>query len=482
VKVAYFDCEFGAAGDMLVGSLLSAGASLEHIIEELNKLNLPATSFELSREKVVRCSILCTKFNVLIGPDKDYEDGLYPSSSGTSKSTNSATEPGVTLSEKKRDIVKWSRISTSQGAGANQDSVNKTAIANPAAVANPAAIANPAAVTACPCTLNGIIELFRNSSLSAEVATMSSKIFDIYFRSEATCQGFDVHDLQMNELMALDAIVDIVAFSVAYRELGIEQSFVSPVPLGAGTFPYGEIFYSSSAPATVQVLKEANAPISPNKFHNECLTVTGAAILCTIASGWSMPAMSQLTDTGYGAGSYDPATYPNACRVILGNSPDAVTDKFKSETIVVMEANIDDLSPQSLAYAMERLFEVGALDVLVLPAVMKKGRSGHLLKVLCSHENQVKLQEVMFAETSTIGVRFYDARRVIAAREWRRVVLDDGAVIRVKVALDQSGAIVHSQPEYDDCAAYAHDHNIPLKSLIAMVMTRFANAESVRNS
>jgi uncharacterized protein (TIGR00299 family) protein len=453
VKVAYFDCEFGAAGDMLVGSLLSAGASLEHIIQELNKLNLPSTSFELSQEKVVRCSILCTKFNALIGPDKNYEDGLYPSSSVLTMSTSSASEAGVAPSEMNRNMMKWGRVSTS---------VNT-------------------AVATCPRTLKGLVELFKNSSLSSEVAIMASSIFDIYFRSEATCQGFDVHDMQMNELMALDAIVDIVAFSVAYQELGIEKSFVSPVPLGSGTYPYGEIFYSSSAPATVQVLKEVNAPISPNKFHNECLTVTGAAILCTISSGWSMPAMSQLTGTGYGAGSYDPATYPNACRVVLGNSPDAATDKFKWETIVVLEANIDDLSPQSLAYAMERLFEVGALDVLVLPAVMKKGRSGHLLKVLCSHQNQFKVQEVMFAETSTIGVRFYDARRVIAEREWRRVVLDDGAVIRVKVALDQNGTIVHSQPEYDDCAAYAHDHNIPLKSLMATVMTRFANSESAMN-
>jgi uncharacterized protein (TIGR00299 family) protein len=414
LKVAYFDCEFGAAGDMLVGSLLSAGASLEHIVEELNKLNLPSTSFELSQEKVTRCSILCTKFNVLVGPDKDYE-----------------------------------------GAIANQTTVT----------------------AACPRTLNGLVDLLKNSPLPAAVAAMASSIFDIYFRSEATCQGLDVHDLQMNELVALDAIVDIVAFSVAYHELGIEKSFVSPLPLGSGTYPYGEIFYSASAPSTVQVLQEVKAPISPNKFHNECLTVIGAAILCTVASGWSRPAMGQLTGTGYGAGSYDPATYPNACRVILGNSPDASIDavnKFKSETIRVIEANIDDLSPQSLAYAMERLLEAGALDVLVLPAVMKKGRSGHLLKVLCSHENQSKIQEVMFAETSTIGVRFYDAHRVIAEREWRRVILDDGTIIRVKVALDRSGAIVHSQPEYDDCAAYAQKHNIPLKSLIANVLLRFA--------
>ncbi len=454
MKVAYFDCEFGAAGDMLVGSLLSAGASLEHIVRELNKLNLPLTSFELSQEKVTRCSILCTKFNVLIGPDKNYEDGLYPSSSATS----------FTPSEKNPDMLKWGRVALSSAAVSDQ-----------AGVAEQSAIAHKAAVVAaCPRTLNGLVDLLKNSALPAEVATMASKIFDIYFRSEATCQGFDVRDLQMNELMALDAIVDIVAFSVAYHELGIDQSFVSPLPLGSGTYPYGEIFYSASAPSTVQVLKEVKAPVSPNKFHNECLTVTGAAILCTVASGWSLPKMSQLTGTGYGAGSYNPATYPNACRVIIGNSPDAAINRFKSETILVMEANIDDLSPQSLAYAMERLLEAGALDVLVLPAVMKKGRSGHLLKVLCSHDTQNKIQEVMFAETSTIGVRFYDAHRVIAEREWRRVILDDGTSIRVKVALDQSGAIVHSQPEYDDCAAYARKHNIPLKTLIANVLLRFA--------
>jgi len=465
LKVAYFDCEFGAAGDMLVGSLLSAGASLEHIIEELKKLNLPSTLFELSQEKVVRCSISCFKFNVFVGPDKDYEDGLYPSSTAAS-ATPSGTNP---------DRMKWGRLSLSQAAVAES----------------------------CPRTLNGIVELLKNSALPSAVVAMASRIFDIYFRAESTCQGFDVQDLQMNELMALDAIVDIVAFSIAYHELGIAKSFVSSLPLGAGTYPYGEIFYSASAPSTVQVLQEFKAPVSPNKFHNECLTVTGASILCSIASGWSMPAMSQLTGTGYGAGSYDPPTYPNACRVILGLSADlgidvrtnagtnaganagthagthAGANKFKSETIVVMEANIDDLSPQSLAYAMDRLFEIGALDVLVVPAVMKKGRSGHLLKVLSSQENQFKIQEVMFAETSTIGVRFYDAQRVVAEREWRKVVLDDGSVIRVKVALDQAGVIVHSQPEYDDCAAYAHKHGIPLKSLIAVVMTRFANDASL---
>jgi uncharacterized protein (DUF111 family) len=161
-------------------------------------------------------------------------------------------------------------------------------------------------------------------------------------------------------------------------------------------------------------------------------------------------------------------------RVVLGQSDIVAGESaFDTEFVAVLEANVDDMNPQALSYAVERLLDAGALDVLVLPAVMKKGRSGHMLSVVCKVEDDVRLKEVILSETSTLGVRSHQCTRLVARREWQAVQLARGTV-RIKVARDRSGRITNAQPEFEDCAAYATRHGVPLKDVLTEALAVFA--------
>ncbi len=435
---------------MINGSLLDAGASMDHLAKELSKLGLPGQAFELNLEDVIRCSYACKKFNVLMGPDKNYESGLFPE--GTSLDS---VKQGNAFESVKFHTSSECEIEPTAGTIQTRE--------------------------ACPGTLTGALSLLKNSGLATGVKNLASRIFETLYKAEADCRGRSLDELVMNQLAFMDSIVDIVSFAVNYEYLGIEKAFVSPLPLGRGTFEYAGELNMGTAPATLLLVKEAQARISDTPLHNECLTATGAAILCTVAAGWSRPSFEKITNTGYGAGTYNPPSHPNACRVIIGESAQigskslisgGATSEVERETILILEANIDDLSPQTLAYTSERLLAAGALDVIVLPAMMKKGRSGHLLKVLCALEDRASMQQIMFNETSTIGVRSYTAERVVADRKWQEVTMDDGSKIRVKLAYSDSGELTHAQPEYEDCAAYATKHKLPLKKVTADALGR----------
>ena len=189
--------------------------------------------------------------------------------------------------------------------------------------------------------------------------------------------------------------------------------------------------------------------------------------------------MDRIVSSGYGAGSKDCHDWPNVSRVVIGESSASLSSrKFDCETVTVVEANLDDFSPQSLAYAVERLFEAGALDACVLPAVMKKGRSGHMLSIVCRPDDSSRMQELILAETSTIGVRAHNCQRLVARREWKEVQLTGGTV-RIKAARDLSGHLVNAQPEYEDCADYATRHGVPLKDVIMEAMAEFAKQSKV---
>jgi pyridinium-3,5-bisthiocarboxylic acid mononucleotide nickel chelatase len=193
-----------------------------------------------------------------------------------------------------------------------------------------------------------------------------------------------------------------------------------------------------------------------------------------------MPSM-RITAAGYGAGTLDPLGFPNVCRVVIGFATPTVGERtepptaesqtsFESELIAVLEANLDDSSPQLLAFAMEQLFQAGALDVTVTPVVMKKSRSGHVLSVICAPSERLKLEEIMLRQTSTLGVRSHICERLVARREWQQVSLGKGDTVRVKLGRDNDGNIVNAQPEYEDCAAYANKHGVPLKQVIAKAL------------
>jgi uncharacterized protein (DUF111 family) len=197
----------------------------------------------------------------------------------------------------------------------------------------------------------------------------------------------------------------------------------------------------------------------------ELTTPTGAAIATTLAQSFGVLPPMKIARTGYGAGSYDFPEQPNVLRVILGEP----TGADEALTVSVLEANIDDLNPQVLAYAAERLMELGALDVTLQPIVMKKGRAGHLLRVVAKPEDREALAQIVFAETSTFGLRIYAAERRVQSRSWKDVETQYGSV-RVKVSSEGSYA-----PEYEDCRRLARESGVALKQIIAEANLAYLN-------
>lgn len=313
--------------------------------------------------------------------------------------------------------------------------------------------------------------------------------------AESKVHGVPPEEVHFHEVGAIDAVVDIVGFAIGYDLLGIERSYCSAVAVGSGRVRTQHGIFPVPGPATVYLLTESGATIAPSDIDFECLTPTGAAILCEIAAEWGrQPQFDRVSLAGYGAGTKDPADHPNVCRVLIGESKsnalslvrddeppiasravrEPVPGRFACEKIAVIEANLDDISPQLLGHTMEKLFSEGALDVTLTPVLMKKGRPGHTLTVLSTIENQTRLQELILTETTTIGVRAYHAERLVAQRKWEPVTLKSGRTIRIKLALDSRGQVINAQPEFEDCAETSRATGLALKDIILDAMHQYA--------
>lgn len=445
MKIAYFDCQFGAAGDMLNAALLAAGLDEEKWRAELAGIALPPGSFSVRLEEVMRCGVGCKRLSVLNAEgatfDSVYEKDVTPPGHHHDHESGSAHHHETAPHQHHDPAGTHHHIHTG---------------------------------------LDDVLGIIEHSTISSRAKQLASRIFTRLAKAESQVHRMSPNAVHFHEVGAIDAIVDIVGFSIGYDMLEIEKSFCSPVAIGCGKTHSEHGLYPAPGPATVYLLQEAKAAISPSRIQFECLTPTGAAILCEIATEWGLqPGFSRLLQVGYGAGTKDPSGWPNACRVLIGEQPDTEGDtasRFDSETVLVMEANIDDLAPQTLAFVMERLFEAGALDVSVCPVVMKKGRAGHLLSVLCRLADRNAMEQLVLTQTSSLGVRFHEARRSVARRHWQNVQLKGGGTVRIKLAEDKEGNIINAQPEYEDCAAYAAKHNLPLKDVINQALATYLQA------
>jgi hypothetical protein len=225
------------------------------------------------------------------------------------------------------------------------------------------------------------------------------------------------------------------------------------------------------APATVELL--ADAPVYSSGVQAELVTPTGAAIVKTLARRFAaFPAM-KVEKSGYGAGSRDFPGHPNVVRLTVGEAASTLAAKTASEMVTVLEANLDDLNPQVFGYVMDRLFEEGALDAFGLPVQMKKNRPGTLLTVLCKPEDASKLTQLIFTETTTLGVRRRDEVRQTLARRWENVRTQWGEV-RIKIA-SMNGTVTNYAPEYEDCRRIAAEHHVPLKTVMQEAARAYTN-------
>jgi len=311
--------------------------------------------------------------------------------------------------------------------------------------------------------LSHIVKMIEKAALPARAQNNSIAVFQRLGEAEATVHNTPIEKVHFHEVGAVDSIADIVGACVALDSLDVDTIICSPINVGSGTVKTEHGVLPVPAPATARLLTDA--PIYSRGPALELTTPTGAAVVSALAQSYgTLPPMT-LARTGHGAGDRDFPEHANVLRVILGTANHAAA----AVTVTVLEANLDDLNPQVLAYATERLLDAGALDVSLQPLSMKKGRPGQLLRVIAAREDRERLAQIIFAETSTLGLRLYDAERRVQPRAWTEVETPYG-VVRVKTSGDGNYA-----PEYEDCRKLALASGVALKHVIAEANRAYLN-------
>jgi uncharacterized protein (TIGR00299 family) protein len=303
--------------------------------------------------------------------------------------------------------------------------------------------------------LKHILELIAESAISARAKQNASAVFQRLGEAEAKVHDISIEKVHFHEVGAVDSICDIVGACIGLDLLDIGAVYSSAVNVGSGTVKTEHGVLPVPAPATSELL--AGKPIYARGPALELTTPTGAAIATTLAQEFGTLPPMQVIASGYGAGDYDFPEHANVLRVLIGET----TAAAESTTVAVLEANIDDSSPQVLGYAMERLFDAGALDVTLASVQMKKNRPGALLSVIARPEDREALARLIFEETSTLGLRIYSAERRVKARHSIEIATPHGTV-RMKIADNGSFA-----PEYEDCRKLARESGVPLKQILA---------------
>lgn len=311
--------------------------------------------------------------------------------------------------------------------------------------------------------LSGILKMIDDAGLAPRAKERARNIFQRLGEAEAKVHNIPIEKVHFHEVGAVDSIVDIVGAAIGFELLGIAEFACSILDVGAGKVKTEHGLLPVPAPATAELLRDA--PTFSSGIEKELVTPTGAAIATTLATRFAeMPAM-KLTAIGYGAGSADLKEQPNVLRLMIGESLERGAAESADAPVAVIEANLDDMSPQIYGYFVERALEAGALDVFSTPVQMKKNRPGQLVTLLCEAGSRDRLIDLVFHETTTIGVRTYEVQRRTLARESVAVETPLGN-IRMKISR-LNGTVLNASPEYEDCQRIATQKNVPLKQVLA---------------
>jgi hypothetical protein len=309
---------------------------------------------------------------------------------------------------------------------------------------------------------NKIAAIIEKSPINSKVKETSLKIFEKIARAESQIHRCPKEQVHFHEVGGIDALIDIVGTALCIDYLGIKKVLASPIPLGSGfvTCQHGTL--PVPAPATLEILK--GVPVRGTKVPHELVTPTGAAIIVTLAHSFEeMPDMI-IEKTGYGAGKRDLDTIPNLLRIVIGNPTglhEKTRDWLKEDRILMVETCIDDMNPEVFGFLMDRLFEIGALDVYWIPIFMKKNRPATMVNVLCPEELCERVMNCILSETTSTGVRYYPAKRRMLLREPIVVKTSFGEIAAKRlIELDGSARIV---PEYEICKKIAIEKKLPLR-------------------
>jgi uncharacterized protein (TIGR00299 family) protein len=470
MRIAYLDCFSGISGDMFLGAMVDAGVPQQLLEQTVAALNIGA-KLEISRVK--RNSISATKVDVYSHGEKDLPREMYweqqarqseHSSHGHESSEHAldrdrshahSTEP-VALLEHNYGLQ--GPATSRAGAGSQHQHQHEHDHSHQHEHGR---------------GLNEIRNIIRNAAISEVAKKNAITIFEALGTAEAKIHATDIEQIHFHEVGAIDAMVDIVCAAVGADALGVDEIVCSPLNVGGGTVKCAHGTLPVPAPATLELLK--GAPVYSSGIQAELVTPTGAAIVKTLAKRFAPFPPMKVEKTGYGAGTREFDGHANVVRLTVGEARSELSSDIPQDMITVLEANIDDLNPQVFGYVMDRLLEEGALDAFGMPVQMKKNRPGMLLTVLCRTEDTAKLTHLIFAETTTLGVRQREEKRQALAREWVTVTTQWGNV-RLKVA-SMNGTVTNYAPEYEDCRRIATERHVPLKNVMQEALQAYANGQ-----
>jgi uncharacterized protein (TIGR00299 family) protein len=305
-----------------------------------------------------------------------------------------------------------------------------------------------------------IEEILAKAALSPERRELATAIFRKLALAESVAHGMPLEKVHFHEVGALDSIADIVGSAVALGLLNVERFTASPVAVGSGTVKCAHGIMPVPTPGTAELLK--GVPIAKCPVKGELATPTGVAILTSVVAEYVDTPELTIERIGHGAGAKDPIEQPNMLRLLVGEADGRTPPGSPSDTVVILETNIDDCAGEIIGYAIERLFAAGALDVFATPIQMKKHRPGVLLSVIVEPARAGELEAILFRETATFGIRRTTATRSKLARESVTVETPWGPA---RVKHGRRGDFATVTPEYDDCARIARTANIPLRDV-----------------
>jgi pyridinium-3,5-bisthiocarboxylic acid mononucleotide nickel chelatase len=317
--------------------------------------------------------------------------------------------------------------------------------------------------------LRHVVEIIEQGDLPDSVRAASIETFRRIGEAEAQVHGTTIEKVHFHEVGAVDSIVDIVGTHLALHELGIERMYASPLHVGSGTVHCAHGLMPVPAPATALLIQ--GIPAYGGAIEGELVTPTGAALIAQLATSFGpMPAMT-IEKVGLGAGTRDLPDRPNVLRVLIGETSDTSPSDVP-ETIVVMEATIDDMHGELFPPLIEALLAAGARDAVVAPVLGKKGRPAQQVTVLCDRDKIQETASVLFRESTTLGVRYREEQRLVLARDWTEAETPYG-VIRIKLGM-RNGEVVTRAPEFEDCRKAAEMHQAPVRVVYEAALAALA--------
>ena len=437
MRTLYFDCFNGASGDMILGALIDAGAPIDSLRAALGSLAIDGC--DIAADRVLRANVSAVKFRVL-------EPGVA-----------AATAAGPISHAQAHDHAHPDAHAPGHG-HSHADAASHVHAHGPAHSHH-----HPHR------SLPEIHDLIDRSALGPESRTRAKALFERLAVAEAAIHQMPVDRVHLHEVGALDSIVDIVGAVFALEHFKADQIVVSPMNVGRGMVRSAHGVFPVPAPATLRLL--GDAPVFSRGPEAELLTPTGALLLTAYADRFGpLPAM-RVSAVGYGAGERDFADTPNVLRVLVGEAGGEHVG-----SVLVLESEIDDMNPQLFGPVMDALYAAGALEVFFVPVQMKKNRPGTLISVLAPPDRRTAMTDVLFRETTTIGVRYAEWQRECLARETVTVTTPYGDV-RIKLAR-RDGVVLNAQPEFDDCAACARAQQVPAKDVHAAALKAWLDRRS----